>query len=152
MTRCWRLCAARFAATAFSGEGARLAGGRWNSPGVAVVYVAESRALALLEQLVHFDPDFIPPAFVVLPVDIPGDVAIEAIDPARLAVDLPPDACRRLGDDWARELRTAVLPVPSAVVPAEWNYVLNPAHPEFGRLIIRERAPFAVDRRLRRLR
>lgn len=79
MKTLWRLCHPDFVDSAFSGVGASLAGGRWNSPGVRVVYAAESRALALLEQLVHYDVDLIPARLAVIRCDVPETIEIPMV-------------------------------------------------------------------------
>lgn len=148
----WRLCAAKYAATAYDGAGARRYGGRWSPPGVPMVYTSESRALAAMEVLVNVDEParLFLHAWVVIPAEIPP----ESIDkPARF-----PESWREVphtietanfGAAWAREQRSAALRVPSAVVPGEFNYLLNPAHPDFARVKIGKAEPFSFDPRLR---
>jgi RES domain-containing protein len=137
--RLWRLTRAPFAATPFDGLGPARAGARWNSRGVHVAYAASSRALALLEILVHVTRENAPADFVFVEADIPDD-AIEALDAARLPrdwrVEPPPAALRAIGDAWVRERRSLALRVPSAVVPEEWNVLVNPAHVAFATLRI----------------
>lgn len=150
MPVCWRIVTARFAASAFSGEGARLYGGRWNPKGVPLVYTAESQALAVLEMLVQDEP--LRASYVLIPAYLPDDLAI-----ARITGDeLPPDwrslgkreALQRLGADWFQLGSTAVLAVPSAVIPAETNYLLNPTHRDFARVQIGEPVELVTDLRL----
>jgi RES domain-containing protein len=147
----WRLCAAEHAATAFSGTGARLFGGRWSVPGLPAVYCSESRALATLEVLAH--------------VDEPGRLAgrkwvhMSAILSPEL-LEKPtrvPDFWRQyphpretqlFGSAWLREKRSPALRLPSAVVPGEFNYLLNPLHPQFDRVKIGPPEAFAFDPRL----
>jgi RES domain-containing protein len=134
----WRIVKSARAATAFDGEGARLWGGRWNSPGLAVIYTAENVSLAALELLVHLQESA---AALV--------TALEAAElPARWHAYPAPPRLRELGDAWLRGLSSAVLAVPSAVVPAERNYLLNPAHPDFRRVTPGAPQRFAFDRRL----
>jgi RES domain-containing protein len=148
----WRLTTARHAATAFTGDGARRYGGRWNPKGRAVVYTAGSLSLAMLEMLVQDQP--LRARYVAIPVEIPADLAVRHIH----AADLPPDwrepagrdALRRLGAHWLARQETAVLAVPSAVIPIETNYLLNPAHADFGRIAIGEPAALVTDLRLLR--
>ena len=94
--RAWRLCRRRYAARAFDGEGARLSGGRWNLPGVAVVYTSATVSLAALEMLVHVDVGDAPADLVAIPLDIPGGVAIR---------EPPPRTRRCRGDRRARHRR-----------------------------------------------
>jgi RES domain-containing protein len=146
----WRL--ARAAHSALDGEGARRAGGRWNSPGVPVVYTSSTLSLAVLELLVHTDPDLAPDDLQVSEIDVPASLAAGVLDVATL----PPDwravpnhpACRAVGDDWVKRRDQVLLGVPSAIVPEELNYLINPAHPEAARIqVVRVRA-FAFDKRL----
>ncbi|MGE5663263.1 MAG: RES family NAD+ phosphorylase [Deltaproteobacteria bacterium] len=153
MTRVWRLVKSRFAATAFDGEGARRQAGRWNSEGTPVVYAASAVSLAALELLVHADVEDMPPGYVVIPVDIPQSVRIESVEistlPRRWRDNGPyPRQCQTLGDAWIASKRTAVLTVPSVVVPMERNYLLNPAHPDFRKLVIGKPEIFRFDARL----
>jgi RES domain-containing protein len=146
----WRLCAAKYGATAFSGDGARLYGGRWSPSGTALVYAAESRALAVVEVLANVDDaeTLFDVAWVLVSAEVPAEL-IEK--PARL-----PDNWRQfphaietqtLGMEWVRSKRSAVLRVPSAVVPGEWNYLLDPAHSDFKRVKIGPAESFAFDPR-----
>ena len=145
----WRL--ARLAHAKLDGEGARLAGGRWNSRGRAAVYASSRLSLAALELLVHTDVPLVPPDLVAFEIDVPDTLDIESLD---LAV-LPKDwrrpghpSCRAIGDTWLAEERTAVLRVPSAVVPEEWNYIINPTHRAAKAIQVVGRRKFAFDSRL----
>lgn len=132
----FRIVTQRRVADAFSGEGARLFGGRWNAKGMRVVYTASSRALAMLEMLVQDQP--MRARYAVISARIPASMRIERIAPNRLpanwAASGENDVLRALGADWIRRARSAVLCVPSAVVPSEFNYLLNPAHVDFARI------------------
>jgi len=127
-------------------------GGRWNSDGLAVVYLSSSLSLAALEYLVHVDIDDTPSDLVAMEVEVPQGVREERV----LATELPSDwnhvadhpECVRRGDLWLREGRTALLRVPSAVVPIETNVLLNPGHRDAGRVRMMTSEPFAFDRRL----
>ncbi len=152
MIRAFRLCKTKFLATAFSGEGARLNGGRWNSPGLAVVYTSSSLSLATLEVLVHLeDPEAFARLFSWAPLEIPAD-CMERVDPNILAPGWRDDetnsTSQSVGDRWLRSITTAVLEVPSVVTPGEWNYLLNPAHPRFPEIRIGEARRFQPDPRL----
>jgi RES domain-containing protein len=149
----WRLCSATYADTAFDGEGAKLFGGRWSPIGLPVVYTAETRALAVLEILAHVDePErLFELAWVLVSATLPRD-AVEK--PERF-----PESWRRFphaaeaqqfGAEWARAQRSIALRVPSAVVPGEFNYLLNPAHPDFKRVKLGKPEPFSFDPRLGR--
>ena len=135
----WRIVQRRFVRSAFTGEGARRFGGRWNSPGRAVVYTAGSQALAALEMLVHLDAERLLRNYVAIPVTIPGRL----IRRVRLS-DLPrnwnacpaPPATRAIGNEWIARATSPVLQVPSTIVPSEPNFLLNPAHKHFRKLRI----------------
>jgi RES domain-containing protein len=129
------------------GEGARLHGGRWTSPGRRAVYVAGSASLALLEVLVHLDltVDLLPDDYVMMEIDVPETVAIEHIE-----FDRPPDAFdfRAAGDAWLDVARTAFLSVPSMIVPQDRNGIINPAHPDAAGIVVIAATPFRFDPRL----
>ncbi len=147
----WRICAARRAATAFDGEGARLYGGRWNGKGVALVYGSSSLSLATLELYVHFDPLTAPAAYVSFRASLPDGLA-ERVEASKLSKrwrDYPaPSELQDIGGEWASSLRTVALLVPSAVTPIEDNVLLNPRHPAFAKLEIGPRQVFAFDPRM----
>lgn len=116
---------------------------------MAVIYTAASLSLAALELFVNLDPDILPPDLVSRAAMIPEDVRVEEVALDRLPAnwrDYPaPEALQVIGADWAAEASTAVLSVPSAVIPHERNYILNPAHPEFTRIGARQPRPFQFD-------
>jgi RES domain-containing protein len=147
----WRIVKRRLARTAFDGEGARRFGGRWNSKGVAVVYLAQSQSLAALEILVHIDSPQLLEHYVAVPVSIDSDL-IARIDLSTLPKNWksypPPKKIRSIGDDWVGAASSAVLQVPSVIVPLENNFLLNPRHPDFPRLQIGKPVPFKSDSRL----
>ena len=152
MIPAFRLCKTKHVATAFTGEGARIAGGRWNSPGVAVVYASSTLSLATLEVLVHLDdPEAFARMFSWIAVEIPDEL-IEVLDESKLppgwCADETTGATQVIGDAWVRSLRSAVLAVPSVVTPGEKNYLLNPAHSKFSNIRIAAPHPFRPDPRL----
>jgi RES domain-containing protein len=136
----WRLCREPFAT--LDGEGARLYGGRWNSPGRALVYAASTAALTVLEVRVHLDLplDLLPDDYVLVTIDLDGL-------PAEDVATMPADP-RAFGDDWLRTQRTPVLRVPSAIVPESQNVLLNPVHLDASRASIVASRRFAFDSRL----
>jgi len=150
--RVWRICKSQHAAAAFTGEGAFAYAGRWHHRGTPVVYASESRALAALEQLVHLHRNRLPPHFVCFAVDIPDELAISAVRiedlPAAWRRQPGPLELQDVGTDWAKAGKTVCLRVPSAVVPGEHNFLLNPRHGDFGRLRIGKPEPFEFDQRL----
>lgn len=152
MIRAFLLCKTRYLGTAFSGEGARLSGGRWNSPGLAMVYTSSSLSLASLEVMVRLeDPDAFKRLFSWLPLEIPEDL-VERLDPAQLPANWNTDETNSMsqsvGDVWLRSNRTAVLAVPSVVTPGERNYLLNPVHSGFSEIKIGKAESFLPDPRL----
>jgi RES domain-containing protein len=136
----WRICRRPFAD--LSGEGARLYGGRWNSPGRPLVYAAETAALAVLEVRVHLDL-----AWDVLP----NDYVLVAINLGTLVPEeLPalPDDPRAVGDAWIRAARSALLRVPSLIVPESSNLLINPAHSDARFIAVQTIRLFVFDPRL----
>jgi RES domain-containing protein len=127
-----------------------LYGGRWNPKGIAVVYTASSRALAILEMLVQDQP--LRARYAIIAARIPSTVRIERVPVAALpdtwATAQPSDELRAVGADRIKRAKTAVLRVPSAVVPSEFNYLLNPAHAEFDRIKRGALETLSTDRRL----
>jgi RES domain-containing protein len=147
----WRIVKAKYAATAFSGDGARKYGGRWSSPGVAVVYAAGSPSLGMLEILVHVQSQDLLKRYVLFEVAF-DEALMTTVDLTGLARTWrkypPPAAEQRLGDGWISGAASAVLRVPSVISPLEWNYLLNPEHPDFRRIVIGPRKPVQFDPRL----
>ncbi|MDE0026254.1 MAG: RES family NAD+ phosphorylase [Spirochaetaceae bacterium] len=134
----------------FDGAGAYRWGSRWVSPGRQVVHSAETYALAVLENLVHWQSGTLPSDLVCVRIAIPRDVAQEQadeIDPALLLAD-DYRATRRIGDAWHDRGATALLWVPSAVSPYESNVLCNQRHADFSRIIVGEPTPARVDARL----
>ena len=148
----WRLCAAHRLPMAFSGEGSARRGGRWNLFGTRVVYTAESRALAMVELLVNAEDRARLGAleWIFVPATIPNEL-IER--PAKFSPswrDYPHNRETQVfGSEWIKARRSVALPVPSAVVSGEFNYLLNPAHPDFKRVKVGKPEPFSFDPRLR---
>jgi len=146
----WRLTKTKHLATAWDGEGARRTGGRWNSVGTAVVYTSGSLSLALTETLVHL-PAGVLPAYTAIPIEFDDSLVtvLKAKDvPTGWTRDPPPPSTQARGDAWVASARSAVLRVPSVVVPVEFNYVFNPSHPDFARARIGTPTPFPFDPRL----
>jgi RES domain-containing protein len=147
----WRIFKKKHKVTAFTGEGARLFGGRWNSRGVPVIYTSQTAALAVLEILVHLHAAEILHAYLLAPVTF-DDALVKTVArnhlPANWRKDPPPAALPRLGDRWVARGDFAVLRVPSALIDTEYNYLLNPAHPDFARCIFGKPTPFKLDPRL----
>ena len=148
----YRLVKARHAATALDGEGARRVGGRWNAPGVPVAYCASSLSLAVLELLVHVDPGDAPEDLVAVRIEVPDDVTARRLLPAELPDDWRQGtgkaALRALGTAWTHAGAEGVLIVPSVIVPAEMNVLVNPRHPDAARIKLLGQEPFRLDARL----
>ena len=148
----WRITNAKWVTTAFSGQGAKTYGGRWNSTGTSVVYTSSSLALAALDSLVHLGVKSIPKPQVAIPADIPEGIPVDQIEPDNLPStwkdDPPPAALAVIGDQWVATGKSSVLKVPSAVINEEWNYLLNPEHPDFNQIIIGTAKSFQFDARL----
>lgn len=153
MTTVWRILKARHAAHAFDGEGARLHGGRWNPIGRRAVYCAESRALALLEVLVHLGEVGPLAGYVALGVDLDPKL-VERVEEGALPRGwwsaVAPMELQVLGAEWLASRRTPWLSVPSAILPAERIYVLNPEHERARELAPSPPEPLRVDPRLPR--
>lgn len=151
--RIWRVYNPAFGGDPFDGEGARRVGGRWNSEGVSVVYCSASLALAVLEVLVNAKDNLVLIPYQAVSVNV-DETQIEALDERTLPEDWqlspPPYSIRNLGDKWVAERRSLALAVPSAVIPLERNYVLNPRHPAFDGLVKGKPIPLPVDARLLR--
>lgn len=140
--RLWRLTRAVYAD--LSGEGARRFGGRWNSPGRLLVYLAAEAALTLLEVRVHLD----------LPLELlPNDYVLLTIDTGELQPEqgsalTAPEECRAYGDRWLAEQRSALLAVPSVIMPESYNVLFNPVHPDAAAVRIVHARPWRFDPRL----
>ncbi len=145
----YRLVARRFMADAFTGQGARVWGGRWNPAGVGVVYTSGTLSLASLEFLAHFDTG----------ADLPDLVSYRLLFEEPLVTDIgklpadwrqipSPASTQQLGNLWWKNQRSAVLRVPSVIIPGEDNFVLNPTHPDFKTITIESPQSFSIDPRL----
>jgi RES domain-containing protein len=140
VTTVWRICRRPFAD--LSGDGARLYGGRWNTPGRPLIYAAETAALAVLEVRVHLDLDW---------DMLPDDYVLVAIDTAAIVAETiqePPGDPRAIGDAWIESGRSALLRVPSWIVPESYNVLINLAHPDAPSIQLGSVRPFQFDQRL----
>lgn len=152
MQTVWRLVTARFADSAFTGDGARLYGGRWNRKGIPMVYTAGSQSLAMLEMLVQDEP--LRARYVMIPAMLPGNLKIESISPDQLPAPwrapATRDALQAIGSEWIKRRSSAILAVPSVIIPSETNYLLNPLHRSFAKIEIGTPQEFVTDLRLLR--
>jgi RES domain-containing protein len=147
----WRIVLAKRATSAFSGEGARLNGGRWNNKGTAMVYTAGSIALAAMEILVNLPSPKLLARFVRIPVEFDDTLVCEVRElPSGWQRRPAGPETKAIGDDWVAELRSVVLKVPSVIVPEEFNYLLNPSHPDWHRIRIKDPLVYHFDPRLAR--
>lgn len=147
--RAWRIASGRY--DPLDGEGARRVGGRWNSPGRPVVYASLNASLAVLEKLVWVDPEDVPDDLQLFEIEVPDDAPVATLE----SEHLPPDwkevgspGCAGTGDRWLAAGESLVLVVPSAVLAEERNVLINPRHPEAGRVRVVESRPFVFDVRL----
>ncbi len=151
MPRLWRVVKRKHAATAFDGKAAQRFGGRWNSPGRRAVYASAGKSLAVLEWLVHVDVGRPLPRLVAFTFEI-DEKLVDRLTAAQVPRHWRTSrgflATQRIGDAWLASGGALALAVPSALVPEESNFLLNPAHPAFGRLKLGRSLPFLLDPRL----
>lgn len=147
----FRLSKKKFSAT-LSGAGAVSAGGRWNSKGTAIIYTSDNRALSMLEKYVHLPSGIIPNDFIMMTIDIPNTINKEVINIKTLPTDWKNDTgilkTKTIGDDFVASNSACILQVPSAIVPGDHNYLINPKHPDFSKIKIVEKVDFPFDDRL----
>jgi len=151
--RVWRICPRTRQIDAFSGEGPKLYGGRWSRVGVRVVYTSESLSLACLEVLAQLEKrGRLPVDWIAIPADIPETATVWPVEVLNLPENWrsypAPAALQRIGTRWQRDGRSAVLSVPSAIVPSERNYLLNPTHPRFADIKVGKPEEFELDPRI----
>jgi RES domain-containing protein len=135
-----------------AGDGALRTPGRWHTRRRRIVYCAQSPAAALLEILVHFEIDILdlPVRYRLLKIEAPDDMQVERVSANDLPKDWPErtEVTRALGDGWLTKGSTAILSVPSAIVPETFNVLLNPAHQDAKRIVIVQTGEHAIDPRL----
>lgn len=154
MTKAWRIIRKKRLTDAFTGEGARLGGGRWNHAGMPVVYVSETLSLAAMELFVHFTRKDIKlsKSLIAIPLEIPDSLKITVVSINDLKADWrispPSNSTKDIGTEWAQKCISPVLRVPSAVIPHEFNLVLNPKHNDFKMIKIGKQQPFILDERM----
>jgi Uncharacterized conserved protein len=149
--RAWRVVKKKHVEEAFSGQGAFKFGGRWNSIGTRLVYASDSLALAAIEILTGGISIGLLERFVKIPVDFDGSL-VEALAMPGLPKEwsrYPPSTKTQIiGDTWVRGSKSVLLKVPSVVIKEEFNYLINPAHPDFKKLLISKPEVFPFDHRL----
>jgi RES domain-containing protein len=154
-TLVWRIDRQKHAENSFSGIGAKLNGGRWNSVGMSVAYSSATLSLSTLEKLVHMQLRHFSSKqnLVSISAEIPDNLLVERREETNLPQNwrssepYHPELIS-IGDEWLMSVRTAVLRVPSAIIPQEYNYLLNPAHPDFVNIKIGTPENFNFDQRL----
>jgi RES domain-containing protein len=151
MLSAWRLVNEDWIDAAFSGDGARRYGGRWNHKGNRAIYLADSLALATLEIMVHAVTYADLQYYLFVEVRFTGNL-IEKVPAGNLPdnwhEDPPPLSTRQLGDRWIEARTSPVLKIPNAVIPVGFNYMLNPEHPDFDKIKFGRPQPFVFDARL----
>ena len=151
MTRVYRILRKPYSKKALDGEGAYRFGGRWSSAGTRLAYTSEHLSLAMVEYFVHIDSDNPPKDLVVVRAEIPAGVSRASISTTNLPMNWrqspAPPSLARLGDEFVRDGRAAILLVPSALAPAESNWLINPQHPEFSKIRIHPPDAFKYDSR-----
>lgn len=149
--RVYRIVRGHYSKAALDGEGSYQFGGRWSSPGTRIAYTAEHLSLAMVEYFVHIEASDAPKDLVVVAADIPDRVSRVVLSPRELPshwrqVPAPPSLAV-IGDSFAAEGKSAVLALPSAVVPSESIWLINPLHPEFTEIQVQPAEPFLYDAR-----
>lgn len=151
MIRVYGIVREPYSKTPLDGEGAFLFGGRWSSPGTRLAYTAEHVSLAMIEYFVHINVSDPPKDLVVVAADIPDNVSRIILGPRELPsnwreVTAPPSLAA-IGDSFAAQRKSAILVLPSALVPSESNWLVNPLHPEFAKIKMQPPEPFQYDAR-----
>jgi len=125
---------------------------RWNSKGKLVIYTAENRSLACLENLVHRSGLGNDELFKISVIDVPGDIKFNEIPTKQLPKNWVEysnySICQKIGDQWIDSLASCILKVPSSIIPQEYNYLINPLHKEFKRIKLVSKEDFNFDKRL----
>lgn len=134
-----------------SGKGAELYGGRWNSKGVPILYTSESRALAFAEIAMHIPMGIVPKDYFLISIDIPDTASILRLTDADMPADWRSNphsnTTQQIGDQFVAENKLLVLQVPSAVVPGDYNFLVNPNHPKSNNVKVISSEPFEFDSR-----
>ncbi len=152
MRKVYRVLRKAYARSPLDGEGAYLYGGRWSSPGTRLAYTSEHQSLAMLEYFVHLDAGDAPADLVLVTAQVPDDVLTETVAaddlPAQWRGSPAPAELARIGDEFARQAKHCLLIVPSALAPHENNWLLNPQHASFRRVVVSSVEPLTYDPRM----
>lgn len=147
----YRLSRVKFASS-LSGKGAALKGARWNSPGVELIYTAANRSLAMAEVAVHFTLATLPGDYVMMTIFIPDDLSLQKLNISDLPADwnvFPhPTSTQPIGDKFVVDNKYCVLQIPSSVTLGDFNFLINPKHPEFARIKLTDTVNFPFDKRI----
>ncbi|MFY8110359.1 MAG: RES family NAD+ phosphorylase [Bacteroidia bacterium] len=151
----YRIEREKYLGTTLSGIGASMVKGfRWNSLSTKLVYTAESRALATLEVSVHLDlSEDLPTDRFYVEIEIPDEVSILEVSildlPSGWDSKPPSLTTQIIGDDFVNNGDAAVLKVPSCIVPQEFNYLINPNHPDSKKILVKSAVPMSFDSRFK---
>jgi len=134
-----------------SGKGAEIYGGRWNSKGVAMLYTSQSRALAFAEASIHIPVGIVPKNYFLISISIPDTSGIFKLT----ETDMPADwrsyphsnSTQMIGDQFIADSKFLIMQVPSAVVPGDYNFLINPNHSQIKNVTIVSVEPFEFDSR-----
>jgi RES domain-containing protein len=152
LIRLYRLLRKAYASAPFDGEGAFRYGGRWSSPGTRLSYTSEHQSLAMLEYFVHLDVGDAPDDLVLAVAEVPDDLARERVEttdlPANWRDSAAPPELARLGDEFAQRGENCLLVVPSVLAPNENNWLVNPEHPDYKKIVVRKVEPLSYDPRM----
>jgi RES domain-containing protein len=152
LSQLFRVLRKAYARSPLDGEGAYLYGGRWSSPGTRLAYTSEHQSLAMLEYFVHLDADDAPPDLVLVTAELPDDLPAKviAVDelPAQWRRSPAPAELARIGDEFVTQAKHCVLAVPSALAPHENNWLLNPQHRDFRKVVVTAIEPLSYDPRM----
>ena len=152
MRQVYRVVRKAYARAPLDGEGAYRYGGRWSSPGTRLTYTSEHQSLAMLEYFVHLDADDAPSDLVLVTAEIPDDLPTQRIAGDELSSNWrrspAPGELARIGDEFVRRAERCVLIVPSALAPHENNWLLNPQHADFRKVVLSTVEPLNYDTRM----
>jgi RES domain-containing protein len=152
LKRVYRVLRKAFAQSPLNGEGAYRYGGRWSSAGTRLAYTSEHQSLAMLEYFVHLNADDAPPDLILVTAEIPGDLPVQHVAadqlPALWRRSPAPPELARIGDDFVEQAESCILTVPSALAPNENNWLLNPQHASFRRIVVSGIEPLNYDPRM----
>jgi RES domain-containing protein len=139
-------------ATILSGKGAAFAGARWNSPGVELIYTSANRSLAMAEVAVHLTLATLPSDFMIMTIHIPNNLKMKKITTSELPPNWsgfpPPSSNQAIGDKFVTDNKYCVLQIPSAVTQGDFNFLINPNHPDFMQIKIVGVEKFPFDNRI----